>query len=67
MLKSTLLLVLLSLCLGTAAWLFFVYVVKRGGFDDVERAKYRMLEEDDESGATDAGGENRSVNERGKR
>lgn len=51
MLKSTLILILLSLCLGTGAWLFFVYVVKRGGFDDVERAKYRMLEDSDEQGA----------------
>ena len=67
MLQSILVLVLLSLCLGTAAWLFFIYVVKRGGFDDVERAKYRMLEEDDESGATDAGKENRPANKKGKR
>ena len=66
MLQSILVLVLLSLCLGTAAWLFFIYVVKRGGFDDVERAKYRMLEED-EPGRPDGDEENRTNNERGEK
>ncbi|KPJ99476.1 MAG: hypothetical protein AMJ60_04995 [Desulfobacterales bacterium SG8_35] len=47
MLKSILVLIILSLFLGTAAWLFFVWAVKKGAFDDVERAKYRMLEDDD--------------------
>jgi cbb3-type cytochrome oxidase maturation protein len=65
MLKSILILVLLSLCLGTAAWLFFIYVVKRGGFDDVERAKYRMLEDNDEH---DRAGRNvENTTDRGKR
>ncbi|MDX1776767.1 MAG: cbb3-type cytochrome oxidase assembly protein CcoS [Desulfobulbales bacterium] len=48
MFKSILVLIILSLCLGTAAWLFFIWAVKKGAFDDVERAKYRMLEDDDE-------------------
>ena len=53
MLKSILALIILSLFLGTAAWLFFVWAVKKGAFDDVERAKYRMLEDDEETQQTD--------------
>jgi cbb3-type cytochrome oxidase maturation protein len=48
MLKSILVLISLSLFLGTAAWLFFIWAVKKGAFDDVEGPKYRMLEDDDE-------------------
>jgi cbb3-type cytochrome oxidase maturation protein len=47
MLKSILLLIFLSFCIGTGAWLFFLYAVKKGEFDDIEGAKYRMLEDDD--------------------
>ncbi len=48
MFKSILILIILSLCLGTAAWLFFIWSVKKGDFDDIERPKYRMLDDDDE-------------------
>ena len=48
MLKSILILILLSFFLGTAAWLFFIWAVKKGSFDDMEGPKYRMLEDDDE-------------------
>lgn len=48
MLKSIIILIVLSLCIGTAAWLFFIWAVRRGDFDDVEGPKYRMLDEDDE-------------------
>ncbi|MFC1827049.1 cbb3-type cytochrome oxidase assembly protein CcoS [Thermodesulfobacteriota bacterium] len=48
MLKSILVLITLSLFMGTAAWLFFIWAVKKGSFDDVEGPKYRMLEDDDE-------------------
>ena len=48
MLKSILVLITLSLFLGTAAWLFFIWAVRKGSFDDVEGPKYRMLEDDDE-------------------
>lgn len=48
MFKSILILILLSLCVGTAAWLFFIWSVKKGAYDDIERAKYRMMEDDDE-------------------
>lgn len=44
---------LLSLFLGTAAWLVFIWSVKKGEYDDIERPKYRMLEDDDETESTD--------------
>ncbi len=40
-------LVFLSLALGVAAWLFFMWTVKSGQYDDPEGPKYRMLEDDD--------------------
>jgi len=48
MLNSILLLIFLSFCIGIGAWLFLIYAVKKGEFDDIEGAKYRMLEDDDE-------------------
>ncbi len=48
MFKSILILIILSLCLGTAAWLFFIWSVRKGDYDDIERPKYRMLDDDDE-------------------
>ena len=48
MLKSILVLIILSFFCGTAAWLFFIWAVKKGSFDDIEGPKYRMLEDDDE-------------------
>ena len=47
MLKSILLLIFLSFCIGTGVWLFFLYAVKKGEFDDIEGPKYRMLDDDD--------------------
>jgi cbb3-type cytochrome oxidase maturation protein len=47
MIKSIVILIILSLCIGTGAWLFFVWAVKRGDFDDVEGPKYRMLDDED--------------------
>ncbi|MBU0673887.1 MAG: cbb3-type cytochrome oxidase assembly protein CcoS [Proteobacteria bacterium] len=52
MFKSIVLLMLLALCMGTAAWLIFIWSVKKGEYDDIERAKYRMLEDDDQPPAT---------------
>ncbi len=40
-------LIALSLALGVAAWLFFMWTVKSGQYEDPEGAKYRMLEDDD--------------------
>ena len=54
MLKSIVILIILSLCIGTAAWLFFIWAVKRGDFDDVEGPKYRMLDDEDESSSQQA-------------
>ena len=60
MLKSIVILIVLSLCIGTGAWLFFVWAVKRGDFDDVEGPKYRML--DDEELPPDPGSSSRGEN-----
>ncbi|MCF6179362.1 MAG: cbb3-type cytochrome oxidase assembly protein CcoS [Geopsychrobacter sp.] len=48
MLTTILLLMFLSFCIGTGAWLFFLHAVKKGEFDDIEGAKYRMLDDDDD-------------------
>lgn len=39
-------LIALSLALGVAAWLFFMWTVKSGQYEDPEGAKYRMLDDD---------------------
>lgn len=44
--RSLLVLMVLSLFLGAGCWFFFIWGVKRGEFDDVERSKYRMLDDD---------------------
>jgi len=46
MLDSILMLIILSLFLGTGVWLFFIWAVKKGEYDDVEGPKYRMLDDD---------------------
>ncbi len=48
MMTTILLLIFLSFCIGTGVWLFFLYAAKKGEFDDIEAAKYRMLDDDDE-------------------
>ncbi len=40
-------LVVLSLALGVAAWLFFIWTVRSGQYDDPEGPKYRMLDDDE--------------------
>jgi cbb3-type cytochrome oxidase maturation protein len=50
---TTLLLILASLALGFAAWLLFLWAVKSDQYDDVERPKHRMLDDDDEIKDTD--------------
>jgi cbb3-type cytochrome oxidase maturation protein len=47
MFQSTIILILLSLLIGTAVWLFFLWAVKKGEFDDIEGPKHRMLEDDE--------------------
>ena len=41
-------LIAISLGLGLAAWLGFLWTVRSGQYDDPEGPKYRMLEDDDE-------------------
>jgi len=41
------LLIALSLALGVAAWLFFMWTVRSGQYDDPEGPKYRMLDDDE--------------------
>ncbi len=41
-------LIALSLALGVAAWLFFMWSVKSGQYEDPEGPKYRMLHDDDD-------------------
>ncbi len=40
-------LIILSFVLGVGAWLFFVWSVKSGHYDDIERPKHRMMDDDD--------------------
>jgi cbb3-type cytochrome oxidase maturation protein len=53
--RSLILLLVLSLFLGAGCWLFFLWGVKRGEFDDPERAKHRMLDDDLPPGPPGAG------------
>lgn len=46
--NSLIMLIVLSLLLGAGCWLVLVWAVKRGEFDDTERPKYRMLDDEDE-------------------
>jgi cbb3-type cytochrome oxidase maturation protein len=48
-------LILISLALGVAAWLAFLWSVRSGQYDDPEGPKYRMLEEDDGEAPADPG------------
>jgi cbb3-type cytochrome oxidase maturation protein len=40
-------LIVLSLALGVAAWLFFLWTVRSGQYEDPEGPKYRMLDDDE--------------------
>ena len=48
-------LIVISLTLGIGAWLFFVWSVKSGQYDDVEGPKHRMLDDDDDDRGPPAG------------
>ncbi len=41
------LLIAVSVALGVVAWLFFVWTVRSGQYEDPEGAKYRMLDDDE--------------------
>ena len=49
---SLYILIFLTVCVGFAGWLIFLWAVKSGQFDDVERPKYRMLDDDDDDADT---------------
>jgi cbb3-type cytochrome oxidase maturation protein len=42
-------LIAISLGLGLAAWLGFLWTVRSGQYDDPEGPKYRMLDDDDQA------------------
>ena len=44
--ESIILLIILSLSLGAGCWLIFIWAVKKKQFDDVEKPKHRMLDDD---------------------
>jgi len=41
-------LILISLALGLAAWVGFLWTVRSGQYDDPEGPKYRMLDDEDD-------------------
>ena len=45
---SMFLLIFLTLCAGFAGWLFFLWAIKSGQYDDVEGPKYRMMDDEEE-------------------
>ncbi|OGW36510.1 MAG: cytochrome oxidase maturation protein, cbb3-type [Nitrospirae bacterium GWC2_56_14] len=45
---TMLLLIFLTLAVGFAGWLLFLWAVKSGQYDDIEGPKYRMLEDDED-------------------
>jgi len=48
MMWTMLLLIFLTLAVGFAGWLLFLWAVKSGQYDDIEGPKYRMLEDDED-------------------
>lgn len=44
--ESLIILIIVSGALGVASWLLFLWAVKRGEFEDSERPKYRMLDDE---------------------
>ncbi len=43
------LLIFVSAVLAAGAWLLFLWAVKSGQFDDVERPKHRMMDDEDDA------------------
>ena len=48
MMWTMLLLIILTLAVGFAGWMLFLWAVKSGQYDDIEGPKYRMLDDDEE-------------------
>jgi cbb3-type cytochrome oxidase maturation protein len=53
------LLVVLSLVIGVAAGLLFLWSVRSGQMDDVEAPKHRMLDDEDDDPPRDGKGQDR--------
>ena len=47
MIGSIFMLIFLTLCAGLAGWLFFLWAIKSGQYDDIEAPKYRMLDDEE--------------------
>ena len=45
---SVLVLIFLTLCIGIAAWLLFLWSVRTGQYDDMEGPKYRMMDDEED-------------------
>jgi len=45
---SMLLLIFITVCIGFAGWLLFLWAAKSGQFDDMEGPKYRMMDDEEE-------------------
>ena len=59
-------LIAVSLGLGLAAWLGFLWSVRSGQYDDPEGPKYRMLDEDEDDAPRKGGRGNRMDDADGK-
>lgn len=44
---SMLMLIFITVCIGFAGWLLFLWAAKSGQFDDIEGPKYRMMDDDE--------------------
>jgi len=47
MLESNLLLILFAIFMGCGGYLFFLWAVRDGQFDDCEQVKYQIMDDDD--------------------
>jgi cbb3-type cytochrome oxidase maturation protein len=54
---SMYLLIFLTVCAGFAGWIFFLWAVKSGQYDDIEGPKYRMLDNDEDDASDTKGKE----------
>lgn len=45
--QSLIALMILSLFLGCGCWLAFLWAVQKGEFEEIERPKYRMLDDEE--------------------
>ncbi len=59
-------LILCSLSLGLGAWLFFLWSVRSGQYDDPEGPKYRMLDDDEDESRKGRGGKRMDDPDRGR-